>query len=513
MIARDYDGFYIDGAWRPAQSSDVFEVISPRTGERIGHVPAASRADVDAAVEAARRAFYETDWPTRPVAERAALCRRLSELLAEHRSELSDLIVEEMGCNKLLADVYQAVAPTLHWNYYAQVAEEYQWSEVRDSDLTPLAGGEGGLIMPYGGRSVVVKEPVGVVAAFTAYNFALPGVAQKIAPAIVAGCTAIVKVPDPDPLAVFAMGDLISEAGFPPGVINIIAAGPEASAYLVSHPDVDMVSFTGSTATGMKVGEACGALVRPCTLELGGKSAGIILEDADLSTAIPVLVGASVATNAGQSCVCISRILAPRSRYDEIATALSDAIASLKIGDPREPDTIVSPVISERQREKILELIASAEAEGATVAVGGGIPAEFPDGWYVEPTLVTDVTNDMRIAQEEVFGPVTALIAYDDEDDAVAIANDSDYGLSGCVFTADTAHGFDVARRIRTGTFSVNTFAADFNSPFGGYKRSGVGREHGIAGMEGYLLTKTISVDPSAELPGAVLAEVAGAAS
>jgi betaine-aldehyde dehydrogenase len=511
MIAREYDAFYIDGAWRPAQSGDVFEVISPRTGQRIGQVPAASRADVDAAVAAAHRAFYETNWPTRPVAERAALCRRLADLLAEHRPELSDLIVEEMGCNKLLADVYQAVAPTLHWNYYAQVAEEYQWSEVRDCDLTPLAGGEGGLIMPYGGRSVVVKEPVGVVAAFTAYNFALPGVAQKIAPAVVAGCTVVVKVPDPDPLAVFAMGDLITEAGFPPGVINILAAGPQASAYLVSHPGVDMVSFTGSTATGMKVGEACGALVRPCTLELGGKSAGIILEDADLETAIPVLVGASVATNAGQSCVCISRILAPRSRYDEIAAALTEAIAGLKVGDPRDADTVVTPLITERQRDKVLELVRSAEAEGATIATGGAIPDGFEDGWYVEATLVTNATNDMRIAREEVFGPVTALIAYDDEDEAIAIANDSEYGLSGCVFTADSAHGFDVARRIRTGTFSVNTFAADFNSPFGGYKRSGIGREHGIAGLDGYLLTKTISVDPSAELPASVVAEVAAA--
>jgi betaine-aldehyde dehydrogenase len=513
MIAREYSAFYIDGEWRPAQSSETFTVISPRDGTRVGSVPAAGTADVEAAVKAARRAFYETDWPTRPVSERAALCRRLAELLAEQRSELAELLVDEMGCNKILADVYMAVAPTLHWNYYAQVGEEYTFSEVRDSDLTPLAGGGGGLIMPYAGRSVVVKEPVGVVAAFCAFNFALPCVGQKVAPALVAGCTAVVKVSEPNPLAVFAMGDLVTEAGFPPGVINFIAAGPEASERLVRHPDVDMVSFTGSTKVGMRVGEICGSLVRPVTLELGGKSAGIILEDADLEQALPVLVGASVGTNAGQSCVCISRILAPRSRYNEIAAALTEAIASLKVGDPRDADTVICPLITEAHRNRVLELIQSARDQGATIATGGGIPDGPTEGWYVEPTLITEVTNDMRVAQEEIFGPVTALIPYDDEEDAIRIANDSEYGLSGCVFTADSEHGFEVARRIRTGTFSVNTFAADFNSPFGGYKHSGIGREHGVAGLEGYLLTKTISVDPSVDLPPSVVAEVAHVAS
>jgi betaine-aldehyde dehydrogenase len=513
MIAREYSAFFIDGGWRPTESSETFEVISPRNGERIGAVPAATIGDIDAAVAAAHHAFYETDWPTRPVSERAAMCRRLADLLAEHRTELAELLVDEMGCNRLLADVYMAVAPTLHWNYYAQVGEEYQFSEVREADLTPLAGGGGGLIMPFQTRSIVVKEPVGVVAAFAAFNFGLPAVGQKVAPAIMAGCTAIVKVPDPNPLALFAMGDMISEAGFPPGVINIVAAGTEASKHLVSHPDVDMVSFTGSSQVGALVGEACGALVRPCVLELGGKSAGIILEDADLDQALPVLVGASVGTNAGQSCVCISRILAPRSRYDEIAARMTDMVAGLKVGDPREPDTMVPPVITEGHRKRILDYINSAVEEGATIATGGGIPEGMTEGWYVEPTLITDSTNDMRVSQEEIFGPVTALIPFDDEEDAIRIANDTIYGLSGCVFTADAEHGFEVARKIRTGTFSVNAFAADFNSPFGGYKRSGIGREHGVAGLEGYLLTKTISVDPSVELPDTLAEAVAAPAS
>jgi betaine-aldehyde dehydrogenase len=308
------------------------------------------------------------------------------------------------------------------------------------------------------------------------------------------------------------MGDMITEAGFPPGVINIVSAGAKESDYLIRHPDVDMVSFTGSSRVGSIVGEACGSLVRPCVLELGGKSAGILLEDADLDQALPVLVGASVGTNAGQSCVCISRILAPRNRYDEIAGRLTEMISGLKVGDPREADTMVPPVITEAHRRRILEYIQSARDEGATIATGGGIPADQPEGWYVEPTLITNASNDMRISQEEIFGPVTALIPFDDEEDAIRIANDSEFGLSGCVFTADTDRGFEVARRIRTGTFTVNGFAADFNSPFGGYKRSGIGREHGVAGLEGYLLTKTISADASIEIPITLLAQEAGSA-
>jgi betaine-aldehyde dehydrogenase len=272
-----------------------------------------------------------------------------------------------------------------------------------------------------------------------------------------------------------------------------------------------MVSFTGSTAVGKKIGEICGSMIRPCVLELGGKSAAIVLPDADLEQALPALVGASVGTNAGQSCVCLSRFLVPRDRHDEFAAALVPAFESLKVGDPMESDTVVSPLISEAHRERVLGYIRKGVEEGATLATGGKVPEHLPDGWYVEPTLLTNASNDMTVAQEEIFGPVVVMIPYDDEEDAIRIANDSDYGLSGAVFTADPAHGFEVARRIRTGTYSVNTFAADFNSPFGGYKNSGIGREHGVAGFEGYLLTKTISVDPTAELPGEVVADVAAA--
>jgi aldehyde dehydrogenase (NAD+) len=510
-LEREYFGFYIDGAWRPSASTDAIDVISPRSGERIGDVPAATAGDIDAAVEAARRAFDDTDWARRPVGDRAELCRSLATAIADHQQELAELFTEEMGCTYFLSDVYQATAPTLHWNYYAAVGEQYDFAEVRESDLSPLAGAGGGGIVPFAGKSLVVKEPVGVVAVMCAYNFALACVAQKAGPALVAGCTVVVKVPEQNPLAIFAMGDLITQAGFPPGVINIVAARAESAERLVRHPDVDMVSFTGSTAVGKRIGEICGSLVRPCVLELGGKSAAIVLPDADLEQALPVLVGASVGTNAGQSCVCLSRILVPRDRHDEIAAQLVAAFEGLKVGDPMEPDTVVSPLISQAHRERVLGYIATGVAEGATLATGGKVPAYLPNGWFVEPTLLTNVTNDMIVAQEEIFGPVVVLIAYEDEEDAIRIANDSEYGLSGAVFAADPAHGFELARRIRSGTYSVNTFAADFNSPFGGYKRSGIGREHGVAGLEGYLLTKTISVDPSAALPAEVVADVTAA--
>ncbi|EHI12707.1 aldehyde dehydrogenase [Mycolicibacterium thermoresistibile] len=508
MLARTYSSFFIDGDWREPASTETFTVISPASGEPIGSVPSASTADIDVAVEAARRAFYETDWPRRPVEERAALCEALAAKIHEHRADFIDLVVDELGCTRQLAEVYQAVAPTLHWNYNAEVARNYPLSEVRTADLGPLAGGsEGGMIMPYQTQSLVVREPVGVVATLVAYNFAFAGTAQKVAPAVAAGCTVVIKVPEPNPLAIFAMGELIREVGFPPGVINIVAAGPAASEHLVSHPDVDMVSFTGSTTVGSKIGRVCGERIRPAVLELGGKSAAIVLDDADLETTIPTLLGVSVIPSSGQSCVCQSRFLVPRSRHDEIVDRLVEALRGVKVGDPHDPDTQMGPLITEAHRRRVLGFIDRAVEQGAKVAFGGGIPEGLDRGWYVEPTLLTNVHTDMEIAREEVFGPVVAVIPYDDEDDAVRIANDSRYGLAGSVFTSDIERGFEIARRVRTGTFSVNSFSADFNSPFGGFKDSGIGREHGVAGFEEYLVPKTISVDPSIRIPESVVAK------
>jgi aldehyde dehydrogenase (NAD+) len=508
MLSREYPELYIDGRWQEPESKERFDVISPATGEKIGFVAAANPTDIDRAVAAARKAFDETDWPTRPVAERAEMMERLAALIAEHAAEFSDLIVDELGHNKLTADVYHSVAPTLHWNYYAKVGRDHTFAEVREADLSPMAGAEGGLIMKYESKSLLVREPVGVVAALCAFNFPLAGIAQKTAPAIVAGCTVVVKTPDPDPLALLAMADLVTEAGFPPGVINIVAATREASAHLVGHPDVDMVTFTGSTEVGKKIGEVCGAQVKRCVLELGGKSAAILLEDADLDAAIPMVVGLGAGTTQGENCTCMSRILAPSSQYDEIAARCIEAFKTLKVGDPREADTVVGPLITEAHRERVLGYIKTAVDEGATVAYGGGIPEQIEKGWYVEPTLLTNVSNDSTVAQEEIFGPVIVLIPYDDEEDAVRLANDSRFGLSGSVFTSDPVKGFDIARRIRTGTFRVNTMSADFNSSFGGYKESGIGREHGPYAIDEYLLDKTISIEPGEEVPEEVLQSV-----
>jgi aldehyde dehydrogenase (NAD+) len=506
MTVCEHSSFFIDGGWRPARSPERLEVVSPRSEERIGSVPSATAEDIDAAVAAARRAFDESDWATAPAAERADLVARLAAAISERKDEIAELIAEESGCTLFLAHAYQATAPTLSLNYYAELARTYPYEEVRVRDLSSLAGASGvGTIIPYAGKSLVVREPVGVVACISAFNFALACAAQKAGPALAAGCTVVLKVPEPNPLASFLLGELIEDIGFPPGVLNIVAAGPGASEHLIRHPGVDMVSFTGSTTVGRRIGEVCGSLVKPCVLELGGKSAGIILEDADLDVAIPTLVGCSVGTNQGQSCVCISRILAPASTYGEIADALAEQISALTVGDPMEAETVVGPLITAAHRDRVLGHIDRAVEDGATVRVGGGRPRHLPRGWYVEPTLLTDVSNGIAVMQEEIFGPVTALVPYTDEEDAIRIANDSRYGLSGCVFTGDVAHGFEVARRVRTGTFSVNTFAADLNSPFGGVKESGFGREHGPAGFEGMLRSKTISIDPAQELPEAVL--------
>ncbi len=506
MSGHEYQAFFIDGDWRKAESDDVFDVISPRSEERIGGVPAASKADIDAAVAAARNAFDNSDWPRLSPAERGAHCARLAEAIHQRVGELAELITEEQGCTLFLSQVYQAVAPTMSFNYNAEIAKTLDLEEVRISELTPLAGGsEGGSIIPMAGKSLVVKEPVGVVATFPAFNFALAAVGQKAGPALIAGCTVVLKVPEPNPLATFALGEMMREIDFPAGVLNIVAARGESSAYLVSHPGVDMVSFTGSTEVGKRIGAACGALIRPVVLELGGKSPAIVLEDADDDIVLPTLVGCSAGTNSGQSCVALTRFLVPEASYDRYADALAGAFEGLKVGDPMEADTAVGPVVTKEHRERIEAHIARAVEQGATVRVGGGRPADLDRGWYVEPTLLTDVTNEMDIAQEETFGPVATLIPYRDEEDAIRIANETPFGLSGSVFTADPAHGFEVARRIRSGTFSVNTFAADLGSPFGGFKQSGIGREHGVTSVQEYLQAKTISVDPSAELPPGVI--------
>jgi len=315
---------------------------------------------------------------------------------------------------------------------------------------------------------------------------------SKLAPALVSGCTMVLKPAPETPLDAYLMAELLEEAGVPAGVVNIVPAGREVGEHLVRHPGIDKVAFTGSTAAGRTIASICGEQLKRCSLELGGKSAAIILDDADIGATMEGLKFASLMNN-GQACVAQTRILASRSKYDEVVEALVATVGGMSVGDPNDPATEIGPLVAQRQQERVEKYIALGQEEGARVAIGGnGMPAGIDKGWYVQPTVFADVTNDMRIAQEEIFGPVLAVIPYDDVDDAIRIANDSAYGLAGSVWTEDGDAGMDVARRVRTGTFGVNQYTMDFVAPFGGYKASGVGREFGKEGLEHYLELKTI---------------------
>ena len=343
------------------------------------------------------------------------------------------------------------------------------------------------------GTTLVRREPVGVVGAIVPWNVPLYVTMSKLAPALVAGCTIVLKPAPETPLDAYILAEAFAEAGLPKGVLNIVSAGREVGEHLVKHPDVDKISFTGSTAAGKRIMSLCGEQLKRVSLELGGKSAAVILDDADLDTTIPGLLPNSLMNN-GEACVAQTRILAPRDRYQEVVDRLVEAVRAMPVGDPMDPATQIGPLVASRQRDRVEGYIAIGQEEGAKVAIGGGRPAGADKGWYVEPTVFVGVDNKMRIAQEEIFGPVVAVIPYDGEADAVRIANDSSYGLSGTVWTADPARGVDVARKVRTGTYTVNGFVLDFATPFGGFKQSGIGRELGPEGLEEYLELKSVNL-------------------
>ena len=471
-----WDSLFIGGKWVEPATSAVIEVRSPATGELVGQVPLASAADVDAACAAARKAFDDGPWPQMSPTERAKILGRAVKLMEERGEELKFLLAAETGQPPTIVDTMQYGAAVSSLNYFVGAAETFAWQEIRDGIY---------------GQTLVVKEPIGVVGAVTAWNVPLFLAANKLGPALLAGCTAVLKPAAETPLSVFAMAEILAEAGLPEGVLSIVPGGPETGRALTSNSEVDKFTFTGSSLVGKEIGKLAAEKLKPCTLELGGKSAAIILEDADLDSTLPMLVFSGL-MNSGQACVGQTRILAPRSRYDEVVEKLAEAVRNMTIGLPDDPAAMIGPLISERQRERVEGYIKKGVDEGARIVTGGARPDGLDGGWFVQPTVFADVDNSMTIAQEEIFGPVLAVIPYEDEDDAVRIANDSVYGLAGSVYTTDNDKAVQIARKIRTGTFAVNMYAFDPGCPFGGYKNSGIGRENGPEGIEAYCEPKSI---------------------
>jgi aldehyde dehydrogenase (NAD+) len=475
---RVHDKLFIGGEWVEPATDRVIEVISPVSEEPVGRVPEASETDIDRAVAAAREAFDRGDWPRLGVEERCRIVRRFADLYATRLDEMASLITEEMGSPISFSRLAQAPAPWMMLETFLRIAEAFPLEETRTGMM--------------GSPVVVRREPVGVVGAIVPWNVPQFVTMSKLAPALIAGCTVVLKPAPETPLDAMLMADLLAEAGVPKGVVSIVPAGREVGEHLVRHPGVDKIAFTGSTAAGRRIAAICGEQLKRVSLELGGKSAAIILDDADLASSMEALKFATLMNN-GQACVAQTRILASRRRYDEVVDAVAAMMAALRVGDPRDEATDVGPLVARRQQERVEKYIALGQEEGARVVVGGtGRPPGLDRGWYVQPTLFADVSNDMRIAREEIFGPVLAVIPYEDEEDAIRIANDSEYGLAGSVWSADHEHALDVARRIRTGTVAVNQYTMDFVAPFGGFKASGIGREFGPEGLEEYVELKSM---------------------
>jgi aldehyde dehydrogenase (NAD+) len=474
--------FFIGGEWVAPASGQRFEVVSPSSEAVVGEVPLATNADIDRAVEAARAAFDSGPWPHLAASERADVLARVAALLQQRTADIAELTVEEMGCAISQAPRAQTglVAPV--FDYYAKLARSFEFE--REIVLGEQAGR-------------VRELPVGVVAAIVPWNAPVTLASWKLAPALAAGCCVVVKPPPEAPLSNYVLAEVLSQAGAPAGVVNFVPGGREVGEHLVRHAGIDKVAFTGSTAAGKRIMALCAEQMKRVSLELGGKSAAIVLEDADMVNIVARAVRGAMHLS-GQFCGAQTRVLVPRSRYAELVDVAAAAARAVPVGDPHDPATVVGPVVAERQRARIEDVIRAAVRDGARLVTGGRRPPHLPKGWYVEPTVLADVDNAMAVAREEIFGPVACLIAYDGEDDAVRIANDSCYGLAGGVWSADDARAFAVARRLRTGSVTVNGFPAPFpHVPFGGFKQSGLGRELGPDGLRSFLEPQSLGLPPS----------------
>ncbi len=473
----DKDTIYVGGEWVLPSTDRILTVISPHTEQVLATVPEAGVAEIDGAVTAARSAFDQGPWPRTSVKERADVLRALAAGIQGRAQDFASTLTAEMGTPANFALGGQVYSAAMIFSGFADLLDTFEF----ERESRGVAG-----------PCLIVKQPVGVCAGIVPWNVPLIIIAMKLGACLASGSTMIVKTPPETPLTGYLLAEVIDSLGLPAGVVSILAADREMSELLVRHGGIDKVSFTGSTAAGRRIGGICGEQVKRCTLELGGKSAAIVLDDVDLAAAVPNLLPAAFMNN-GQTCAAQTRVLAPRSRYAEVVDALAAAVSSATVGDPADPATFVGPLVAERQRTRVEGYIRAGVDEGARLVSGGHRPADLPTGWYVEPTLFADVDNHMTVAREEIFGPVLSVIPYDGEDEAVRIANDSDYGLSGSVWTGDDAHGLEVGRRIRTGTVAINSrIVLDLLNPFGGFKQSGVGRELGPEGLDAYLETQTL---------------------
>ena len=480
---RSFDKVFIGGQWVEPSADSALEVVSPATEEVIATVPEVTAADIDIAVSAARRAFDEGPWPRMSGAERAEAMRRVLVELELRSDEINEAFTAEVGSPISRSPGLQRHSWTI-WSDYAELAENYPFEERRDLST---------------GSIRLFREPVGVVGAIAPWNGPSAVTAWKVGASLAAGCTVVLKPAPESPVELNIMAEAFEAAELPAGVVSVLPAGREVGEHLVSHPDVDKVSLTGSTVAGKRVMEICSQRLARVTLELGGKSAAVIADDVDLESVLPALIEGGVG-HSGQVCCATTRILVSRSRYDELAHLLGDALSALAVGDPWDPATELGPLVAERQRDRVEDYVKAGIEEGARIVVGGRRPPQLDRGWYYEPTLFADVDNSMRIAREEIFGPVLCLIPFDGIDDAIAIANDSPYGLMSAVFTHDAELGERMAREIRAGQVNVNGYGACPIGPFGGFKQSGIGREGGPEGLAPYLEDKLINLEPQVAL-------------
>jgi aldehyde dehydrogenase (NAD+)/betaine-aldehyde dehydrogenase len=471
-IELESNKIFVDGGWRPSRSRERVLAIDPATETTIGWATDGNAEDIDVAVQSARAAFDGAEWAKTTPAQRAQYLRRMADRLEQRAGEIGSFLTTENGMPIAITALMNVHFSADVLRFYADLSETLSQEETR-------------------GTTIVRREPVGVAGLIVAWNGPLMLAVAKLAPMLLSGCTGVLKPAAETPLSVAYLIEAAEYAGLPAGVLNVVTGGRETGAALVAHPGVDKIAFTGSTQAGRAIAAACGQDLKACSLELGGKSAAIVLDDADLETVLIQVPLVSMGGN-GQGCVLSTRMLVARSRYEELKSGLRSTVPLLQVGDPHDPNTVFGPLAMERQRDRVEGYIRAGIDGGATLLVGGGRPAHLDRGYYVEPTVFADVDNSSKIAQEEIFGPVITVTPFEDADHAVALANESAYGLGGCVFSADVERGIDVARRVQTGTIGVNSYQPDVAAPFGGYKQSGIGREYGPEGLAVYQQTKSI---------------------